>query len=503
MGNSTDPTNGDGGPPPISLVSLRLPHFPHSAAFQDLAFSVRFALFRAGHDVRLGFSPAAIAPHSILFGAHLLRHFPDGAAALRDDTIIYNTEHTTSDYIDEAYLAVLRGRQVWDYSADNAAALAERTGAPVRHVALGHVPEMSRIAAVAEDIDVLFYGSINPRRQSVLDGMRAAGLRVEAVFGVYGAARDALIARARLVLNVHFYQPGHFEVLRVGYPMANRKAVLNEVNPGETVDADLEPGLACAPFEELAATAAALIADDAARRALADRGYLAFAARDAAAGIARALPAAWRPADRPPRPHPVLPEAIVIGSGKSFDINALNVDIDARWHPDIVADITQPGLFERDFTARRFGRFHLPRRHFAAIMISHVLEHLGDLVTAMTNCLDLLADGGLMYIAVPYDLSYGAWQDPTHVRAFNERSWWYYTDWYWYLGWAEARFDLISQEFTASPVGTALRERGVPEEEILRTPRAIDEMRVVLRRRALTPAEKAHGAAMRGDSRSI
>ncbi len=499
MGTAVD---SQGTYQPITLVSLRLPHFPHSGAFEDLAFSVRFALSRAGHAVRLGFSPAAIGPRCILFGAHLLRHFPGGAAAMRDDTIIYNTEHTTSDHIDQAYLDLLRRHMMWDYSADNAAKLAVLTGAPVRHVPLGHVPEMSRLAASAEDIDVLFYGSMNPRRQVVIDAMRAAGLRVEAVFGVYGAARDALLARARLVLNVHFYEPGHFEVLRVGYPMANRRAVLTEVNPGETVDADLAPGLACVPYGDLAATAVALIADASARRALADRGYLAFSSRDAAAALARALPAAWLPPALPPALPPVLPEALVIGSGKSFDINALNIDIDARWHPDIVADITAPDLFERDFATGRFGRVRLPRCSFAAITINYVLEHLADLVTAMTNCLDLLADGGLVYIAVPYDLSYGAWQDPTHVRAFNERSWWYYTDWYWYLGWSEARFDLVSQDFIASPIGTALRDQGMPEDDIRRTPRAIDEMRVVLRRRALTPDEQAYGANMRGDRRS-
>ena len=154
-----------------------------------------------------------------------------------------------------------------------------------------------------------------------------------------------------------------------------------------------------------------------------------------------------------------------------------------------------------DFASARFGIFRLPREAFEAITASHVLEHLPDLVTAMTNCLNLLADGGLMHIAVPYDLSYGAWQDPTHLRGFNERSWWYYCDWYWYLGWTEARFDLISQDFLHSPLGVALRECRVPDDEILRTPRAVDEMRVILRRRPLTAAERAHGAAMRGEDR--
>jgi len=58
----------------------------------------------------------------------------------------------------------------------------------------------------------------------------------------------------------------------------------------------------------------------------------------------------------------------------------------------------------------------------------------------MKSCLDLLKVGGIFEINVPYDLSLGAWQDQTHVRAFNENSWLYYTDWFWDMGWTEARF---------------------------------------------------------------
>jgi hypothetical protein len=120
----------------------------------------------------------------------------------------------------------------------------------------------------------------------------------------------------------------------------------------------------------------------------------------------------------------------------------------------------------------------------------------------MANVLDLLTDGGTFHVAVPYDLSYGAWQDPTHVRAFNERSWLYYCEWYWYLGWDESRFDLISTNFIYSDLGHALSARGISKDEILRTPRAVDEMHVVLRKRALTDQERAHGRAMRGDARA-
>ncbi len=95
-----------------------------------------------------------------------------------------------------------------------------------------------------------------------------------------------------------------------------------------------------------------------------------------------------------------------------------------------------------------------------------------------------------MQISVPYDLSYGAWQDPTHVRAFNERSWLYYTAWHWDLGWLEARFDLESLNMIYSPYGVELTKE-LPAEEVYRRPRAVDAMEVVLIKRSLGEAEHA------------
>ncbi len=124
-----------------------------------------------------------------------------------------------------------------------------------------------------------------------------------------------------------------------------------------------------------------------------------------------------------------------------------------------------------------------------------MLEHIPDLVAMMTRCLGLLRIGGTMKIGVPYDLSWGAWQDPTHVRAFNERSWLYYTDWHWYLGWTQTRFDATELKMNLSPVGENLRRSGMARDEMFRTPRAVDSMDVVLTKRELTPAERDNALA--------
>jgi SAM-dependent methyltransferase len=187
-----------------------------------------------------------------------------------------------------------------------------------------------------------------------------------------------------------------------------------------------------------------------------------------------------------------LPTTINLGSGKDFRDDCLNIDREARWGSDIVADISlpfPPGGAETYDTAR-FGKITVRCGAFDAIIANDVLEHVGDLVMTMTNCLNLLRPGGQLRALVPYDLSYGAWQDPTHVRAFNERSWLYFTDWFWYLGWDTHRFNVRNIEFVPSEIGISYLQGGQSRDAILRMPRAIDSMKVVLEKIELSDQER-------------
>jgi len=186
-----------------------------------------------------------------------------------------------------------------------------------------------------------------------------------------------------------------------------------------------------------------------------------------------------------------LPRRINLGSGKSWQADCLNVDINPLWRPDVCIDMSVPDLLARPLDSERFGRLILPPDYFDEITAVDVLEHVPDLVTLMTNCLALLRNGGVLKALVPFDLSYGAWQDPTHVRAFNERSWLYYTEWFWYVGWRDARFDLVELKFQLSDVGQTMAKEGVGNDVIARTPRAVDSMHVTLSKRPLSDAERA------------
>jgi SAM-dependent methyltransferase len=184
------------------------------------------------------------------------------------------------------------------------------------------------------------------------------------------------------------------------------------------------------------------------------------------------------------------PKRLNIGSGKDFQADFLNIDINDHWAPDIVADVSGEFPAASAYPTVRFGEVVIEPGTFDQIIANDVLEHVGDLVRTMTNCLNLLRVGGTFDINVPYDLSWGAWQDPTHVRAFNERSWLYYTDWFWYLGWSEARFVVRQSEYVVSPLGQELANRGAPIDAIATAPRAVDSMRVRLEKILLDDADR-------------
>jgi SAM-dependent methyltransferase len=135
-----------------------------------------------------------------------------------------------------------------------------------------------------------------------------------------------------------------------------------------------------------------------------------------------------------------LVKRVHIGSGKDYKPGWLNLDVLASALPDVVLDLGKPLSFPHDIDSIQVGSMRLAAGEVETIYANNVLEHVPDLPMLMRNCLDLLKVGGEFVIEVPHERARTAWQDPTHVRAMNDNSWLYYTDWFWYLGWFEHRF---------------------------------------------------------------
>ncbi|MCP3918029.1 MAG: glycosyltransferase family 4 protein [bacterium] len=265
--------------------------YVHAQALYEVAETVYHGLRRMGEPTTLAPNELAPTGGNIVIGAHLLP--PTGFDALRSDTILYNFEQLcdTSRIVSPAYLAALARCCTWDYSKRNLEKLERAApGGNRKHVPLGHVPELERIeSAPAQDIDVLFYGSVNERRARVLERLRGEGVNVHAVFGVYGPERDALIARSKLVLNLHFYPTSIFEIVRVSYLLANARPVVAECGHDTELEPSLRDAVELSAYDDLVPTCLALLADDDRRHALAQRGRERFTMLDESAILAQAL----------------------------------------------------------------------------------------------------------------------------------------------------------------------------------------------------------------------
>ena len=266
--------------------------YAHAAAFAEVVETVVYGL--RALDVAATYAVnrlVAPGPPAVVLGANLLTS--EEAPLLPPGTVVYNLEQIgqSSSWCSPLYLELLQRHEVWDYSARNIASLSALSICPAaKHVPIGYVPELTRIKpAATQDIDVLFYGSMNERRAFVIEALRQVGLQVHTAFGVYGALRDALISRAKVVLNLHYYDTSIFEVVRVSYLLANRKAVVAECHPGTEIDADMCDAVRLAPYGELVDACMDLVRDQAAREAQAEQGFARMTARDEAAYLRAAL----------------------------------------------------------------------------------------------------------------------------------------------------------------------------------------------------------------------
>ena len=275
----------------VRLVVVRPPGTPEPHSIKEVVTSLFYALQSLGCTIDIQENEPVPDGTNIFFRAHLLplarlSEVPRGS-------IIYNFEQISnqSPWIGPVYRTLLSEFTVWDYSRRNLDAIASIADRRRLHlVPIGYMPQLTQIPrAQTEDIDVFFYGTLNQRRSAILLELEETGLRVRVEARTRGIARDTLISRAKVVLNLHFHPTAIFEIVRVSYLLANRKAVVGECGPYTEIDSDIREAIAPANYDQLCATALELLQDDQRRFDLARRGHEIFARRRLPEIIARAI----------------------------------------------------------------------------------------------------------------------------------------------------------------------------------------------------------------------
>lgn len=255
---------------PYNICIVQPTGYIHSLAFAELAELLMYSIREGGHPAQIQTNQFVRGAVNIIVGAHLLdvsalRAVPEGA-------IILNTEQLTG--VGEKWREQLTGwfesgLEIWDYSPANIDVIKALGAKKVRYLPIGFQKELQRIdISVEQDVDVLFYGSINERRREILTEIEGRGLNLKVLMGVYGRERDQWIARSKVILNHHFYESQIFEIVRVSYLLTNAKAVVAEVNPETVIDDRFRKGVVDVPYAGLVDAVCDLVEDTTKRKAL-------------------------------------------------------------------------------------------------------------------------------------------------------------------------------------------------------------------------------------------
>lgn len=251
--------------PPIDVIELN-PHAPRPFVFTEVALCLRDMLRAAGFDAE-----------------HLVNQFdPEGLAIVFVPTdgwreavarldparaVLFNMEQlgSASPWVGRGHVAALAGFTLADYHAANVELLRAAHGPALRVHEVPVVPSSSVVfarepAVLAPSVDVLFYGTLNARRERVLDALRAAGLTLEVVTGAYAWELTPAIQRARLVLHVHYYETRLFPVARMLQPIASAVPIVCEASLCSPRNDWSASGIVFAEYDQLAATCCEMLA---------------------------------------------------------------------------------------------------------------------------------------------------------------------------------------------------------------------------------------------------
>lgn len=215
--------------------------------FEETAIGISDALFISGLDAKVIHLDSD--KNSIVFdddNTYIILGVHRFNCPLPKNFIVVQAEQINSKFINPKYLSTLsKARRVWDFSGRNVSYFEEKgikvydIGSRVpMDVFYPNSPSMLRhFSGRKKDIDVLFYGARCPRRENLQKTLNKSGLKTEFRYNnLFRGAREDLIARSKVVLNIHYYIPSSLETHRIEYLCSRGKCVVSERSDDRILD---------------------------------------------------------------------------------------------------------------------------------------------------------------------------------------------------------------------------------------------------------------------------
>jgi hypothetical protein len=276
----------------INLTLLRPPGYKHNRAFDEVF------LYYLYHLRDLGFNPFVsennLVPGylNIILGYQFMP-FSDVFKEL--DYIIIQLEQLSLDagwfgdkneiFMKDTVPLLQNALQIWDYSPENIRFL-EDFQLKAKLMPIGYHENLGVIHPSSRKIiDVLFYGSLHPRRTFILEELEKY-CKVKSIFGLYGSERDKIIRSSKIIINIHaFAKLKIMEQVRLSYLLNNKCFIISE----ESYSNPYGNGIISLPYDEIVPGVLEWLKKDQEREAIAQNGPLILKQVDAANLIREAL----------------------------------------------------------------------------------------------------------------------------------------------------------------------------------------------------------------------
>ena len=261
----------------INICIIKPNNYIHSLAYLEIAELLHYSVLELNKNSKISYNFIDINPKvkNIIFGAHLLND--DMINSIPSNTIIFNTEQIES--INEIWkrrilLLASKGIIFWDYSNHNLDLLLTKLNVKGRLFEIGFQKNLQRIKMNDnKEVDVLFYGSLNNRREKIINSLLKNNVKVKCLFGVYGKDRDDWIGKSKIVLNLHYYESKIFEIVRIFYLLINAIPIVSEVDENTKLNNNYLKGIKGSSYEDVEKNILSLLENEKERKLIGLNGF--------------------------------------------------------------------------------------------------------------------------------------------------------------------------------------------------------------------------------------
>jgi hypothetical protein len=185
--------------------------------------------------------------------------------------IVYQMEQSVSPrwFTDEYFNVLYNALAVFDYSQRNLSFLNQQmAGAtPLVHVPVEPLPAGALLPIAHDhppaepgDCEVVFYGDEkSPRRQKFLADLKQH-FRMKLINGLYGPALWAELQKAKVVVNIHYYEQALLETTRISECLSLGLQVVSEAGSDQAMHGQWSKAVTFTPIDDVAAMRAAVAA---------------------------------------------------------------------------------------------------------------------------------------------------------------------------------------------------------------------------------------------------